>query len=475
MRILHVGWGFSPWRPGGLIKYAEDLMAAQVEHRHQVSYFFSGRHYPRISGPRLKRWQAGGVAMHEVVNPPIVAGVELGTRRPELDLSEPRIEAAFRRVLADTRPDVVHFQELHGLPSSLIDVAAAAGVGTLMTLQDYFPLCATLRLFDADGRICMRHDVGEDCVARNAQAPPDARLVIRDTLLYELGRARRRLRLTGVGSPWIEERVIRRYRWDEKPGAGEAALAPSFQRRRDVNVARLGRVDRLIAQSPRVAEIYRGLGVADDRMRTMPFTLRHIEDLRPRALSSPPAPVTFGTLNGCASPTKGSEVMRAALRKLRAAGVEGSFRLRVFGHVHPTVHEDLASFRGVEVHGLYDSGELSALLDGVDVGLIPSVWEEALGYTGLEMIAKGVPLIANPLGGIVSYAREGETAWLNGSCSGEELAELMLGLIREPERVLEMHRRVVGARDDVLPTWAEHVGAIEGLYGETGLSRAQVP
>jgi len=31
MRVLHIGLGFSPWRGGGLIEYAEDLMEKQMQ------------------------------------------------------------------------------------------------------------------------------------------------------------------------------------------------------------------------------------------------------------------------------------------------------------------------------------------------------------------------------------------------------------------------------------------------------------
>jgi glycosyltransferase involved in cell wall biosynthesis len=479
MRVLHVGWGFSPWRPGGLIAYAEDLMEAQLERSHEVSYFCSGRHYPYLSGPRLKRRRQRGVAVYEVINPPIIAGMEHGTRHPERDLSEPRMEAAFRRVMTEVRPDVVHIQELHGLPSSLIDVAGAAGVPTLMTLQDYFPLCATLRLYDSNGQRCLRRDVGADCVARNAEAPSDPQTLARVTMRFELARARRAVGLGGVDFTFLSPLILAlqaRYMGGverAEPATapardGDPALAAAFQRRRDVNVERLGRVDRLVAQSPRVAEVYRALGVSGERMTTLPFTLAHIDGLRPRRLRSAPRQVTFATINGCVSPSKGSETVRAALRRLRAAGAEGSFRLRVFGHVHGALVDELEEFEGVELHGLYARGELDRLLDDVDVGLMPSMWEEALGYTGLEMIAKGIPVIANPLGGITEYALDGETAWLNRSCSGQGLADLMLTLIREPERVLDMHHRLLGKRDELITPMGRHADSIEGLYREIG-------
>src|SRR3989442_13186491 len=145
-------------------------MAGQVEGGHDVAYFSSGRHYPLISGPRLKHWTRAGVQMHETINGPIVSGLELGTRWPDRDVSEPWLEEAFRSVIRSLRSEVGHFQELLCLPSSLIEIAAEEGAGTGMTLQDYLPLCSALRLFDAESRICERLAVGEDCWAQNAGA-----------------------------------------------------------------------------------------------------------------------------------------------------------------------------------------------------------------------------------------------------------------------------------------------------------------
>jgi len=53
--------------------------------------------------------------------------------------------------------------------------------------------------------------------------------------------------------------------------------------------------------------------------------------------------------------------------------------------------------------------ELDHILDEVDVGIMPSVREEAYGYAGMEFLAKGIPVISNAIGGLVDYTREGET------------------------------------------------------------------
>src|SRR4051812_10218496 len=126
VRILHVGDDFAALRPCGLTLYSEALMRAQARAGHEVSYLFSGRHYPRLPRPRLKRWRHDGVRMIELVGSPNNSHWERGTRHPLVDLGEAAGERAFAAALQESRPEVVHFQELSRLPSSLIERAAEA-------------------------------------------------------------------------------------------------------------------------------------------------------------------------------------------------------------------------------------------------------------------------------------------------------------------------------------------------------------
>jgi glycosyltransferase involved in cell wall biosynthesis len=476
VRILHVGWGFSPWRPGGLILYAEDLMAAQARRGHEVSYLLSGRHYPGLRRPRVRRWRRDGVAMVEVVNPPIVVGLERGTRAPERDLAEPRLERIFERLLREQRPDVIHVQELLGHPSSILDLAAGAGVPTVMTLQDYFPLCATVRLLDSDGRVCLRREVGEDCAVGNAGAPADGAHLARHTVHFELGRAKQRVPglrrlsfapLRPLVAPLVGAVAGRR---NEAPAPLGPSAARQFQRRRELNVARLGAVDRLLAQSTRVEEIYRLLGVEGERLRTLQLTLAHLERIAPR----PPREaerLTLATLGGFIGPSKGSELLLETLERLRSAGAEGSFRLLVLGPVHDSAVRRLGAFPEVDLLGPYDRWDLDRLLEDVDVGIMPSIWEEAYGFAGLELIAKGIPVVANRIGGMVDYVREGETGWLNDSCSAEGLAGILLHLLERPGEVAGMSRTALAARGSLVKPFDRHADEIEAVYGEAIAAR----
>src|SRR4051794_20152411 len=97
-------------------------MDAQVGRGHDVSYFFCGRNYPLLP-PRVRRWRRRGTTMYELLSSPVPVGTaDRGTREPEHELEDATVERLFRDVLARARPDVVHVQELAGLPSSLLGI-----------------------------------------------------------------------------------------------------------------------------------------------------------------------------------------------------------------------------------------------------------------------------------------------------------------------------------------------------------------
>jgi len=447
-------------RLGGLVAYAEDLMAEQARRGHDVAYFFSGRYYPFVGGPRLKPWTHRGVAMFEVVNSPLY---DHG-RQPELELSEPRIERLFDRLIRDSNPDVVHIHELAGLPSSIIDVARANDVPQVLTLQDYFPLCANFTLFDADGHVCLRKEVGEDCIRTLRADPRPPAVLFEATLRLHVSRLPGIARLQPLRSKhaagWLRRLASHAVR------SPAPAAAATFQRRRDVNVRRLNSVDRLIAMSNRVAEIYSHLGVEADHLTTMHLTLEHFERIRPR-VSCAGSPLTFGTLNGLASAPKGAHLLLRAVRMLRAESETRPFRLVAYGVVDPAIVDEARSL-GVELGGPYGSYAVDDILEEIDVGIIPSIWEEAYAYVGIEFLAKGIPVIANAIGGMSDYVREGETGWLNRKMTRASLAGLMRQAIDDREGVRVLSERIVANRASIVKTLADHADEMDQVYTSIG-------
>jgi len=473
VRILHVAWGFHPLRTGGLSLYTDAVVRAQLAGGHAVGLFCSGRQYRR--GPRdvLVRWRRrSGLRVFEVVSSTLPYGLEAGTRSPLLDLDHAPTERAFARALRALAPEVVHVQELGGLPSSLLDVARAHGVPVVFTPHDYALLCPTIKLLDADGRVCRRDAPGAMCRVCCADAPagphPDLLALTRE---HDLTR-------------WVPARVRRRARRVRRrliaggDGAGAAAAAPApapplplppaadYDRRRRVDVERLNRVDVLVAQSAAVARVYEEHGVGRGRFRSLRATRPDTARIAARAITEPPRPVVFVTLNGCATVPKGARVVAGALERLDARGLRGSFRLVVLGHVGADAERALAGRDDVEVRGPYAPGELGARLAGCHVGIVPSVWDETWGYVGPELLSAGLPVIGNARGAIPEYVVEGQTGWLNHAADAGGLADLMAGVIAAPEQIVALNARIRAHGAAPAGDFAAHVRALAALYAE---------
>ena len=481
VKVLHVGWGFRPFRFGGLIQYAEDLMDAQVARGHEVAYFFAGRHFPFTSTPRLKRWERRGIAMYEVLNNTLVFGGHLGTPTPEDDVDHEPSERFFRRALAEARPDVVHVQELLGLPSSLLEIARAEGVPVVFTLQDYYALCPTLKLYDTDRNICLRVEPGPQCRRCSRDAPRGPHALVQETVRYQETRVLQSVPgLARVPRPRRVVAAVRAVQGAFARSSGGERVAPpelpppsAYQRRRDVNVERLGRVDRLVAMSTRVAEIYTDLGVDPANLRTLHLTLDHIAAIEPKRMPAVERPVRFVTLAGCASEQKGAQVVLGALAQLEAQGfTAGDLMLSVYGFVDPAALGALQASPLARVEGSYAPEEQSAVLERFHVGIVPSVWEEAYGYVGVEMLAKGVPVIGNAVGVITDYVRDGETGWLNRDCSPTGLAAIMAGIVQRPDQVAQLNDRLLAERASIVKPLDRHVEEIDALYAEVAATRA---
>src|SRR5581483_5180563 len=148
MRILHVTHAYPPDSIGGAELHLRDLVAAQAE-RHEV-LVLARRGDPAAAEYAVREERRDGARVRLVVNNYAAVWRE-GFERSYLD---PRMRAIFEETLRAARPDVVHLQHLVTLSSDLALAARAAGVGCVLTLHDFWPLCQRGNLVDWGGRSC---------------------------------------------------------------------------------------------------------------------------------------------------------------------------------------------------------------------------------------------------------------------------------------------------------------------------------
>ena len=156
MRILQIVHGFPPdaWAGTELVTcYLAQALRARG-HTVTVLTRTEDRTADEFS---LREEQADGVTVVRVVNN------HTQTTTFRLFYDNHFYDELFLRLLARTRPNVVHFQHIAHFSASLIPLAAAQGYSVVLSLHDFFFPCHRIHLIDAEGKLCPGPERGERC------------------------------------------------------------------------------------------------------------------------------------------------------------------------------------------------------------------------------------------------------------------------------------------------------------------------
>jgi GT2 family glycosyltransferase len=225
--------------------------------------------------------------------------------------------------------------------------------------------------------------------------------------------------------------------------------------------ALLGSADRVLAPSRFLR----------DRLAALGF--EHIVHLRYGLPPSPAIPVRpdpdgrvrFGFL-GAAIPSKGVHVLAAAFRGLK----DPRAALRIHGGF-PPYHGDTgyeARVRTVlgpaapeTLRGPYAHAALPEVLAGVDVVVVPSLWEENAPLVVLEAFRARRPLVVSDHGGLAELVRDGVDGLRVPPGDAGALAATLRRLLDDPSL-----REGLGRNPPHVPDMDEHAAALEAVYAE---------
>ncbi len=379
-RILVVSSLFPPGGLGGaeLVAAGQARLLAEMGHEVEV---FAGR---------LEEGGAGSAEAGAPRGAPPQVRVALARRDLAgvwWNVADPRVVAAFTRMLERFRPEVVHFHNLAGLAVILIDVCRHLGIPTVLTLHDYWGLCFKNTMIKNDGRRCERS--GIDC---------------------------------------LECREI----------VGTKPPLPSPVRNGHVARSLLA-VDRLISPSRFLAERYAAHGVPRAKLTVIPNGV-DTERFTPRRARRDV--LTLGFV-GYLGPHKGPAHL------LRALGlVRDRERVRLLVVGEGAEEERLRALCGelgiaprVSFRGPVASERMPDVYAELDVLVVPSVWAENSPVTITEAMASGLPVIASAVGGIGELVEDGATGVLVPPGDVAALAARIEHFLAHPEHIDAMGAR----------------------------------
>ena len=236
----------------------------------------------------------------------------------------------------------------------------------------------------------------------------------------------------------------------------EGLLEPYRSRAKELIRSHVSDVDSFVAVSDYYAGyMSRYLEIPGAKMRVVPLGVNVDRFVPAPAVES--APCTIGYL-GRIAPEKGLHLLCDAYRNLRKRGALEGCRVEVAGYLGP---EHTPYWRSVEREvkgwGLTDEihyrGELDldhkvAFLQGLDLFVVPAVYDDPKGLALLEAMACGVPVVAPRRGAYTEMLERTGGGVLVAPDNHNALEETLQQLAGDRDQLTELGRRAVdGVRD----------------------------
>lgn len=382
MRILHYSLGFPPYRTGGMTKYCIDLMMTQKEQGNSVGLLWPGE-INFLKKNKVRKTKSNfGIDSFEIINP-LPVSMDEGVLDTKYYMANGDIKTC-EQFLKNYEADVFHIHTLMGLHSEWIAAAKRLGIKTIFTTHNYYGICPKVTLY-RDGTTCdCDHDC-LDCVNCNRMGLTQLKIHLMQSPVY------RRLKDCGPAK-------ILRKKHRDKFFAQSVSLnldsvkelkipwkrRTEYQELRRFYLKMLSEIDIIHFNSSVTRNIYTRYFVPENSC-VIPISHRGIRDNRTIKLFD--SEILRISFLSPFKPFKGSIIIKDALDEIWAQG-KHNFSLRIIGHV-----ESPSPYMMIQESYGYD--ELEKIFDETDLLIALSVCYETFGFTVLEALSYGVPVLVS--------------------------------------------------------------------------------
>lgn len=422
MRILHYSLGFPPYRSGGLTAFCIDLMNQQNKEGHDVSLLWPGQ----MVGihPRIKKHKAvNDIKSYELINPlPVPYDEGIADIDSFIVYGEKKV---FIQLLEELKPEVIHIHTFMGLYSAFIDAANDLKIRTVFSTHDFFPICPKVTMY-RHGKVCDSVQTCKECAQCNSTALSLMKIKMLQSTIYRV-----------LKNTSIVKKLRKQHRDDflsettQEPAIVEHTKDDYLQLR-TYYLAMLNKIDIIHYNSSVTLRAYEKI-IKVKQYKQIPITHSAINDHRTRRQYK--SDILRIRYLGPQSAVKGYFLLKKALDTLWKERKD--FILDI--HFVPQVFSPY-----LRVHEKYKYDELKDIFNETDVLVAPSIWNETFGFTVLEALSFGVPVIISGTVGARDILVEGAGVVIN-DISAENLLNAFNSLT--PKKLAEMNKTICEKQD----------------------------
>lgn len=496
MKILFYNWVDyldDEKRGGGVSVYQKNLIHALREDPEIDCWFLSsGISYDLLKvAPRWDRIRHGPSEQrgrrYEIINSGVLSPAH-HSFGDERQLEDAETTEAFFDFIRTKGPfDVVHFNNLEGLPASVLKLKEEwPETRVVFSLHNYYPVCPQVNLWHEERENCIDYEGGRKCEQCLPHQHETGVVRLANAVAFRLKRMGirpgSRIFDRGFGPAMrLAGRVLRVYNRRIRRGTGSTDTSPGnagllariessharfARRRKDIVNTINSHCDRVLCVSDRVGQVAGRFGIAPTLLQTSYIGTRHAEkfsETSPKAsILKPDGTLTLAYL-GYMRRDKGFFFLLDALEKL-SPDQAGKIKVVIASRLVDQQTMDRITalsdrFEAVLFADGYSHDELDELLSDVDLGVIPVLWEDNLPQVAIEMHARHIPLLTSDLGGAQELGRYPELVFKAGD--SDDFAR-RIEMVLSNKVSLDKYWQAAMAPHSM----AEHLGELKEVYAK---------
>lgn len=415
MRICYYNWvdyDDKRKRGGGVTVYQKNVIESFNNNLDDEAYFiFSGVTYnpfnKKIFFKKTNR-------KYEIVNSATLAPSHLSFSSSS-QITHSETESVFLDILEDIGGiDIIHFNNLEGIPVKVLERIKSKypNIRVIFSVHNYYPFCPQVNLWERETRNCKDYNGGRKCVTCVTHGHGegyfkknyflDSFLLSRNIKDNSLASKFAWSAAHRVNNSFYKIRKLIKPIELSKPLVNFSENSSYFITRRQEFINAINEnCDVVLTVSKRVADICYYFGINKNLLRVSYIGTAHYS----KYLQSKPKGDKITTIAylGYMRKDKGFEFFIDALRKV-PSNIAKNINLVVAAkrhneHYYYLLKELTSKFNNVYFADGYNHKNIDKILEDVDLGVVPVLWEDNLPQVAIEMHCRRIPILTSDLGG----------------------------------------------------------------------------
>lgn len=439
MHIVHYSLGFPPYRRGGMTEYCIDLALQQVK-ENKVYLLWPGQINSYKKDVIIRRHSSfKKINSFELINPlpvPLVNGIGLNGIEY---YSSPKSETVFINFFKKYDIQVFHVHTLMGLPIEALQAAKKSKIKIIYTTHDYYGVGPTNFIVPKQLSWNYNYWVQSGLTSYSLKKikflqSPLYRLIKSMYIVKYLKKFKKSVDTSEDFK--IEDNypveVLKKYKNLHQYYLKSFQYIDFFHFNSTV--------------SEKIFKFYLGNKINGKVISITNKWISNNKKLRSYNTSS----LNIGYF-GPIDKVKGFYFLNDILKDLK-----NKYKFKLIIHVNENINEDY-----IVNEGRYNIENLNKVLENIDIMIVPSQWFETFGFTTLEAMSYGIPVIVSNLVGSKDLVHNGKDGYIFKNA--RELRKQLISVLNNKEFLLKRLNRYI-VKNDEIKTIEQHDIEMEALY-----------